>query len=334
MRKLLLLSLGVALMQGAATAASVAPSPYRLLSTTPVPAMPEGDWDQLVADIATNRLYVAAEDGDAMDMFDLTTGALLKSVPANSPHKAVLDKAMGHLLFANGKDGTVEVLTTDLQPIKTIPVGAKPDTGVLDNTARIFYVSSRDGDASAMESRISAISLDTLEVIRSFKVPAMVLKGLAMDKAGKRLFVSMRDKDAIGVIQLDSGAVSVWKPEGLKKSVPLAFDPASQRLYAGSREPGRLTVIDTSNGKMVQSFPATETADSVSFDHEKRILFFSGDTGMSRYQLAADGTAKLLETDPALVGKTSLYVGKLHRLYVMRPKKGAQVAALQIFETR
>ncbi|WP_206243418.1 YncE family protein [Novosphingobium terrae] len=332
MKKLLLLSLGMALVQGAP--AMAAPSPYRLLSTTPVAAMPEGDWDQLVADIATNRLYVSAEDGDAIDMFDLTTGALLKSVPANSPHKVALDKARGHLLFANGKDGTVEVLTTDLAPVKTIPVGAKPDTGILDSAARIFYVSSRDGDASATGSRISAISLDTLEVVQTFKLPAMVLKGLTMDKAGKRLFVSMRDKDAIGVVELNSGAVSVWKPEGLKKSVPLAFDAASQRLYAGSREPGRLTVIDARNGSTLQSLPATETADSASFDHEKRILYFSGDTGMSRYQLAADGTATLLETDPALVGKSSLYVGKLHRLYVMRPKKGDQVAALQIFETR
>ncbi|WP_068084340.1 YncE family protein [Novosphingobium rosa] len=332
MKKLLLLSLGMALLQG--TAALAAPSPYRLLSTTPVPAMPEGDWDQLVADVTANRLYVAAEDGDAMDMFDLTSGALLKSVPASSPHKAVLDKARGHLLFANGKDGTVEVLTADLQPVKTIPVGAKPDTGVLDSAARIFYVSSRDGDANATGSRISAISLDTLEVVRSFQVPALVLKGLAIDTAGKRLFVSMRDKDAIGVVQLDSGAVSTWRPEGLRKSVPLAFDAGSQRLYAGSREPGRLTVIDARSGRTLQSLPATETADSVSFDHEKRILYFSGDTGMSRYQLAADGAARLLETDPALVGKTSLYVGKLHRLYVMRPKKGAQVAALQIFETR
>ncbi|HYZ47995.1 MAG TPA: YncE family protein [Sphingomonas sp.] len=323
-----------ALLSGslAALAAAASASPYRQVAVTPVPAMPEGDWDQLVADETHNRLYVSAEDGAAMDVFDLTTGALLQAGgPVGSPHKVALDAAAQHLLVADGQDGTVKVLTPDLRLVKAIPVGARPDTGVLDAEARIFYVSSRNGAGTAPDSIVSAISLDSLAVVKTFAVPATTLKGLVQDKPGHRLFVSMRDKDRIGVIALDTGEVTTWAAEGLKKSVPLAFDPANQRLYAGSREPGRLTVFDATTGKVVQLLPLTETADSMTLDHGGKRLYVSGDTGMSRYAIGKGGVVRFLETDPGVVGKTSLYVAGLHRLYVMRPRTKDMVAALQVF---
>ncbi|KIU26002.1 hypothetical protein SR41_16620 [Sphingomonas melonis] len=248
-----------------------------------------------------------------------------------SPHKLAFDPVRRRLFVANGRDGVVEVFGSDLSHVATIPVGAKPDTGALDPVARLFYVSSRAGGADATTSRISAISLDTLRVVRSFDVPATTLKGLVLDRAGQRLFVSMRDRNAIGVIELAGGQVSVWTSKDLNRNVPLVLDATSGRLFVGSREPGRLVVLDARDGRQIQTLPATETADSMSWDADRRLLLVSGDTGVSRYRVAPDGTATWLGTDGALVGKTSLYVPALRRFYLLRPRKGAVDAALQVY---
>ena len=328
----ILLATAAAWVGGAAGAAPTGQPIYKEIAVTPVPQMPEGDWDQLATDVAHNRIYVSGEDGALMAVFNLETGALIASGgDVASPHKVVFDPKTGHLLVAEGKDGTVKVLTGDLKTIAAIPVGAKSDTGAIDLAGRIFYVSGRSDESG---SQISAISLDTLKVMRRFPVPAMTLKGLVLDKVGGRLFVSMRDKNAVGVIDLKTGMVDSWTSANLNKNVPLAFDSRSQRLFAGSREPGRLVVLDAKTGRELQSLPGTETADSMSFDSKRRVLYVSGDSGMSRYRIAGDGTATLLETDPSLVGKSSLYVGANQRLYIMRPRKGETVAALQIYAVR
>lgn len=322
---------------GAALGASpaMAASPYAPVGQTILPAMPEGDFDQLDADVPGNRLYVSAEDGAAIYVFDLKTGALLQSGgPVTSPHKLAFDAAHGRLFIADGEDGSVKVLDRKLNLVKRIAIGPRADTGLLDPASRLFYVSSRDPKNSETASIITAISTDTLTIKATYPVPATTLKGLVSDRAGHRLMVSMRDRNAIGVVHLDTAKVQVWSPQGLHKSVPLAFDPAHHAIYAGSREPGHLDVLDSNDGHIRTSLPSTETSDSMSFNAGHGLLYVSGDTGMSRYRIGRDGQVALLETDPALEGKTSLLVPELRRLYVMRPRKGDRPAAMTMFELR
>ena len=139
----LLLAAATACISGAAIAAPAEKPVYEQLAVTPVPDMPEGDWDQLVTDVAHNRIYVSGEDGALMAAFNLETGALIASGgDVVSPHKVAFDPKTGHLLVAEGKDGTVKVLTTDFKTVASIPVGAKSDTGAID---LVFPARSADG---------------------------------------------------------------------------------------------------------------------------------------------------------------------------------------------
>jgi hypothetical protein len=313
--------------------AAPAASPYHLVATTMLPAMPEGDFDQLVADVPHNRLYVSAEGGAAMDVFDLRTGALVRSGgPVASPHKVALDADHKRLLIADGGDGSVKVLTPDLALVARIAVGPKADSGVLDRARHIFYVGRRAPDATETTSIITAISTDSLNAVATYRLPATTVKGMILDARGRRLLVSLRDRNAIGVVHLDTAKVELWTPPGLHRSVPLALDLTNHAVYAGSRGPGELDVLDAGDGHLRAALPSTETSDSISFDRANNLLYLSGDSGMSRYRIGKDGSVRLLETTPELVGKTSLYVPELRRLYVMRPKKGAVVAALTVFE--
>jgi DNA-binding beta-propeller fold protein YncE len=339
------LNLLLALLAGASIAATAgqAQTPqtqsqsqsYALLAVTPVPAMPEGDFDQLAADLSRNRLYVSAEAGGGLDVFDLRTGALLTSGgPVDSPHKVAVDAKTHRVWVADGADGSIKVLDENLGLVARIPVGAKPDTGVIDPAARLFYVSSRNGAADGPGSLVNAISLDSFTVVRSFAVPSTTLKGMILDKDRRRLLVSLREKNQIAVIHLRNGRVELWSPAQLHMNVPLALDAKDGLLFVGSRKPGGLQVLDPATGALRQTLPSTETSDSMSFDAAHGTLYVSGDTGMSRYQVGPDHAVQLVSTDPALDGKTSLYVPELNRLYVMRRKSETAPAALQVFEPK
>jgi DNA-binding beta-propeller fold protein YncE len=315
--------------------AQAAPAPTTtLLSVTPIPAMPEGDFDQLDADETANRLFLSAEAGAAMDVFDLKTGRLLKSGgPVGSPHKVIVDLPSRHLFVADGDDASVKVLDENLSPISKIAVGPHPDTGVYDARKRLLYVGSRVDAGATATSIISVISTDKMAVIDTIPSPATTLKGMILDPAGHRLLVGMRDKNQIAVINLDSRTVSLWAPPGLNQNVPMALDSAKHFLFVGSRRPGKLSVLDSRDGRVLAELPSTNISDSMFYDGKARILYVTGDDGLSRYRVDANGSVTALGTDAAVVGKSSLLLAQAHRLYVARPRKNGQTAALEIYDT-
>jgi DNA-binding beta-propeller fold protein YncE len=312
--------------------AAPAPAP-KLLSVTAVPAMPEGDFDQFAADETAYRLFLSAEAGAAMEVFDLKTGKLLQSGgPVASPHKVIVDLPSHHLFVADGDDASVKVLDEKLGPIARIAVGPHPDTGVYDAGKRLFYVGSRVDAGATATSIISVISTETMAVTDTIAIPATTLKGMILDADGHRLLVGMRDKNQIAVVDLQTRAVSLWSPPGLNQNVPMALDSADHLLFVGSRRPGKLSVLDPRDGHVLAELPSTNISDSMFYDAKARILYVTGDDGLSRYKVDANGSVSALGTDAAVAGKSSLLLAGAHRLFVARPKKEGQVAALEAYE--
>jgi DNA-binding beta-propeller fold protein YncE len=325
-----LLGTGYALPGYAHPAPAAAP---KLLSVTAVPAMPEGDFDQFAVDEATNRLFLSAEAGAAIDVFDLKTGRLLQSGgPVASPHKVIVDPPSRHLFVADGDDGSVKVLDEKLGLIAKIAVGPHPDTGAYDAGKRLFYVGSRVDAGATATSIISVISTETMAVADTIAIPATTLKGMILDTNGHRLLVGMRDKNEIAVVNLETKSVSLWSPPGLNQNVPMALDSADHLLFVGSRRPGKLSVLDPRDGRVLAELPSTNISDSMFYDDKGRILYVTGDDGLSRYRVSANGLVSPLGTDAAVAGKSSLLLAGVDRLFVARPKKKGQIAALEIYD--
>jgi hypothetical protein len=90
-------------------------------------------------------------------------------------------------------------------------------------------------------------------------------------------------------------------------------------------------VLDSRDRRVLATLPCSDVSDSMSSDEHARILYVSGDDGMSRHRILPDRSVSFLGTDAMMVGKTSLLVAGRHRLFVARPKKPGQVAALQVY---
>jgi DNA-binding beta-propeller fold protein YncE len=315
---------------------AVAEPVLALRTTVELPKVTGGDFDHFAVDIAHNRLFVSAEKYGSIEVFALASGDHLSSVKGivASPHKLVFVPDRNELFVADTTDGSCKVLDArDLHVIKRIALGPHPDAGVYDPASRIFYVGHQAEEASGM-SYIAMISVDQQQVIGRIPIKAAVLKAMVIDPKAGRLYVNMRDKKQIGVIDLKSRSiVATWSVPGLNGNSAMASDSKNHRLFVGSRGPGKLFILDSNNGTVVSVLNTVDTSDDITFDAADRRLYVSGSDGVDvMAQITADHYRVIQHVD-TLGGKTSVYVPALNQFYVVHTRGDlAQEAGLQVFK--
>ncbi|HEY2049291.1 MAG TPA: hypothetical protein VGH03_08105, partial [Caulobacteraceae bacterium] len=312
-----------------------ADSVVRLVRVEPLPKVGKGDFDQFAVDLKRGRLFLSAEASGQIEVFDLKSGVLIRSGgDIRTPHRLAVDETTGRLFAADGGDASVKVFDETLRLIKRIPVGADPDGGVYDASRRIFYVGARTDGSPDAPSSIAAISTATMAVEGSTPIPAHTLKDMIIDRPTGRLYVSMRDKNEVGVVPLAGGALRTFSASGMNQNVPLALDARRRLLFVGARKPGKLFVLDADDGRTLAAFDCTDVSDSMAYDARSQRLLVTGVDGLSVFNVHGTAQVTPVGLDAQVEGKSSLYVPSLHRLYVARPRSDTQAAALEVYEIR
>jgi DNA-binding beta-propeller fold protein YncE len=319
--------------------AGAAQAPLELIANTPLPAITGGDFDHFTVDLAKNRLYVPSEEYESIEVFDLTSGQHLKSATGlvHSPHMLQFMSDTNELFVADAKNGYCDVLDpADLHLIKRITLEPGADFGVFDPATRIIYLGNGGKAAKSTVSHISMISIDKKEVVGRIDLEAGTLKGMLIDHKTKRLYVNMRDKNRIGVIDLATKKLAAtWTFPGLHLNAAIGFDEKNERLFIGSRNPGILYVIDSASGKLVTTFKTVDVSDDMTYDAAHHRLLVSGADGLDVFAQDNPDTYRLVQHIDTLGGKTSTYVPSLQQFYVVHTKS-AQVpeAGLQVFKVK
>jgi DNA-binding beta-propeller fold protein YncE len=310
--------------------------PLTLLSTTPLPQVTGGDFDHFAVDLQHSRLYVSAEKYGSIEVFRLPDGQHLASekTVAKSPHKILLANDEEELFIADAGDANVKIVDTRIFKVKkVIPLAPQPDSGVADRKKGIFYVGNGGAKSHKNSGYVSLISIADGSVLGRIEVPGAQLKAMVIDHATDRLFVNLRDKNEIAVIDLKTRKLtSIWHIPGPSVNSAMALDPKENRLFIGSRLPGKLFVLDASNGSVIQTLDIVDISDDMHFDGEHHRLYITGSGGLDVVrQLDKDRYAIEQHLD-TLGGKTSVYIPSLRRFYVVHTK-GPQAgeAGLQVF---
>jgi DNA-binding beta-propeller fold protein YncE len=311
--------------------------PLELIKNIPLPEITGGDFDHFAVDLNKNRLYVPAEVYASIEVFNLKTGEHLRSATGllKSPHMLALMPDKKELFVADAHNASCDVLdAADLHLLKRIALEPGPDFGVYDETSKILYLGNGGKGAKADFSYISMISVDRKEVIDRIRVEAATLKGMQIDHQANRLYVNMRDKNAVGVIDLASkSVVDTWTFPGLTSNAAMGFDKGNHRLFIGSRNPGMLYVLDSNSGKLVATLKTVNVSDDMTFDAAHRRLIVSGADGVDVFAQENPDSYRLVQHVDTFGGKTSVYVPTLKQFYVVHTKgEQAAEAALQIFK--
>ncbi len=315
-------------------AAAPASDPLVLLNTTKLPDI-TGDFDHFAVDLKHNRLFVSAEVHHSIEVFDLRTGEHLRSAPGvTTPHTIAFVPETNQLLVADGGDASCRILDgTDLHQVKRIALEAGPDAAYYDSVNRLFYVGNSGRGAKTDFSYITIISVDKADIVGKIRVESANLEAMALDREANLLYVNMRDKAQIGVIDLASKQVrQTWTVPDLKLNTPMAFDAANHRLFVVGRKPGKFFTVDTQTGKRVAVLDTVEIADDMTFDPEAKRIYITGSGGVSVFQQKSADQYERIAQFGTNGGKTSVYVSSLKQFYIIHTKTPEDIAGLQVYK--
>jgi DNA-binding beta-propeller fold protein YncE len=312
-------------------------TPLTQIGSTPLPEVTGGDFDHFAVDLRHNRLYVAAEVYASIEVFDLKTGKHLLSARGvvKSPRKIVFLEHRNQLLVADAGNASCDFLDgTDLHLIKSVALDPGPDAGLYAPQSRIFYIGNGGRDAKTDFSYVSMISVDKQEVIGRIRVEAATLKTLVLDSSTEKLYVTMRDKNEVGVVDLEKKEVEqIWSSPELHVDSAMAYDPIHKRIFVGDRNPGKLVVLDAGNGHVIETLDIGNISDDMTYDSAHHRIYVSSADGVDVIAQDSPDHYHMVQHVDTFGGKTSIYVPSVGRFFVVHTKGDlAKEAGLQVFK--
>jgi DNA-binding beta-propeller fold protein YncE len=331
-------ALAVTLTLPASSAAADSAVPLRLLQTVDLPGI-DGDFDHFAVDLKGNRLFLAAEEHHTVEVFDLRSGKTIHSIGGlDTPHSILYVPEVNRILIIDGgKGGSCQVLDgTTYEPIKSIKLTEDADALVYDSAQHLLYVGNGGKEAGNEWSLITVIDTSKSEKMADIKLPSNNLEAMAIQHADGTLYVNMRDKNEVGLVNLQTRALKTsWRLTKVTHNTPMALDEPHHRLFVAGRKPGIFAVLDTSSGQEIATLPGADGVDDMAFDPATRRIYIACAEGFVNvyHQIDPDHYEALAKVPTGNRGKIGLLVPELHRYFVSTSKKDATPAHLLIFET-
>ena len=275
-RSTLAAALSLSAFLGLAQAEDVAAKPYKILTTTQIPAA--GRIDYVTADSVNRRVYVAC--GNAVSVFDLDTYKLAGTLDNVSGHGVAIDPE-NHTGLVSGNPATF-FNTKTLEVIKTVPAPGA-DGYIFDApTHHFFILSHRSPNLLVIDSKDGSI-VGKVDAIGPNGANAAVEQGVS-DGAG-HLYFDVANSHHIAVVDAKTLKVTGHFDLGEKGNGPagLAIDTKNHILFAmcrGGRSGSPTCVILSAvDGKIIATLPLAGGSDGAAFNPHTMEAFSSHGNG-------------------------------------------------------
>lgn len=312
-------------------------APLKLIHTTPLPELHDGDYDHFVADVEGNRLFATAEENSKVLVFDLKTNQLIHTITdLKAPHSMLYRADLKKLFVVDGDLGEIKIYETDsYKPVGSIKLREGADASTYDAATKSLYVVNGGKDAKLPNSYISIVDIDTGKTVAEIKMDSDDVEGMVFEKSGPRMFVNVRGNNTVEVFDRKSRALLATWPisDVAKKPTAIVLDDAAHRLFVGTRDPGKMIVLDTDSGKIVDSYPAAAMVDEMTFDRKRKRIYFAGTEFLDVFQENdANHYDRVAHIPTAFRAKTAILVPELNKYYLAVPHHEKQVSELRVYE--
>ncbi len=283
---------------------------WKVVQTFPVGG--QGGWDYLTVDSQTHRLYVPRSTHTMV--IDAETGKTVADIPGQKiAHGVAIVPKAGRGFIS---DGGGAIVIFDLKTNAVLgSIASQPDTdGIIFDPAsgRVVAVSGDKGVVMSIPPDIDP---------KNGAIDAPVDLGgapefLASDGAG-RIFINLMDKNEVAVFDTKSRkVVARWPVAPGGAPVGMTIDPAKHRLFIGCRNPRKLIVMSTGNGKVLADLPIGDHVDAVKIDRGQ-IFASCGDGTLAVARETGPGKFEIVQTVKTPAGARTMGVDTTtHKIYL------------------
>ena len=223
-----------------------------------------GGWDYLTVDPAMHRYFVTRSTHTMA--IDEATGKVLADIPGQvRSHGVAIVPSLGRGFITDG-GGDGAILVFDLKTYKVLgKLATMPDSdGMIYDKAQnlVLAVSGDEGKLMTFKPDIDPVHGKIDPPIDLGGAPEF----LASDGTGK-VYVNLENKALVAVVDLKTRKVIArWPVAPGGHPVGMALDRKKHLLFIGCRNPQKLIVMSTVDGKVVADLPIGAGNDAVGFD--------------------------------------------------------------------
>lgn len=237
---------------------------------------------EVVVNAPANSIWVASTGNNDPRIIELDAETLAekRSISLNVAANGLGINTKTQMLYtSNTRAGSVSAIDLkDGRVVATIAVDADPSAHVFrvlpDEEMNKVYVS-----VVSAPSKVWVIDGATNTLERIIEGTGTRSTGLALDRAGNRLFTVSQGTHEVHEIDLATGTVIRSYPSGGERPTQVVYDPATSRLFVTHQTTGNATAIDTKTGTILKSIDTAQTALGIGFDPTSRLLYVANRGG-------------------------------------------------------
>ena len=267
----------------------------------------DGGWDYVTLDAKTHRLYVPRSTHTMV--IDAESGNTIANIPGQKHNHGVAlvpDAARGFI-----SDGAGSIVIFDLKTNAVLgTVAAQPDAdGIIFDKASglVLVVSGDNGVLMTLKPNADPKTATIDSQIDLGGKPEF----LASDGAGK-VYINLVDKNEVAVVDVKARKVLAhWPVAPGGNPVGMSIDIKNRRLFIGCRNPQKLIVMSTDDGKVLADLPIGVGVDATKFDGSQAFascrdgkLEVAGETAPGKFEIVQTVTtpvgARTMDVDPEM----------------------------------
>jgi hypothetical protein len=222
----------------------------------------EGGWDYVTVDSANHRLYVPRSTHTMV--IDTRSGKTLADIPGQKHnHGVALAPDAGRGFITDGAGAVVIFDLKSNQVLGTLTAPTDADGIIFDKSDGLVLLVSGDNG-------VLLTTKPDVDPQNGKLDPPIDLGGkpefLATDGNGK-VYVNLEDKSEVAVIDIQARKVTArWPVAPGGTPVGMSIDTEKRRLFIGCRNPQKLIVMSTDDGKVLADLPIGAGVDATRFD--------------------------------------------------------------------
>jgi len=315
---------GAGLVFASAGAAAVR-APLVLETKIPL-AKVRGRIDHFAVDLGRQRLFVAELGNDSVDVIDLKTEKVIRTITGLKRPQGVGYVASTDTLYvSNAGDGSVHLFQgADLAPAGRIDLGDDADNIRVDPQSNRVFIGYGRGALAVIDPMTRAI-------VANIPLQAHP-EAFQIDPASRRIFVNVPDARQIAVVDEEAGKqIAAWPIRDATANFPMALDKDGHLVVAAFRNPATLMAFGE-DGSAAAKLAICGDADDLFVDAKRHRVYISCGEGLVEIlERRGSGYERIGQIPTAAGARTSLLLSDPDRLFVAVRASGKEPAAIWVF---
>jgi DNA-binding beta-propeller fold protein YncE len=302
-----------------------------------LPASIKGHFDHFAVDPQAKRLFGTAVEDKKLVIFDLSKGVMTHAIKGIEEPRAVLYRPDLSRLYVSDGGGALRIFDSKTyKPIKTLTLLVDADPIVYDPATQRLFVVNGGEKAKHPYSNITVFDTNAGIQIGEMQLDGIEIEGMAVEKAGPRLFANNRDKNQIDVFDREKlTRITTWPITTCKKNTVMALDESTHRMFVACHE-GQLVVVDLNTGKELQTLPIGQGADDIDFATDTKRIYVASGGGKGSVDVYREVDPDHYESLGRFVSApgaaTARLVTELSEYVVLAPARNNQPAQVLVFQ--